>query len=106
VVFTADGYYSLQIYRDERMKFASGDRLKGTPEEYKDASLSMSTSFGHYRIDPVKHTITFKRDRSSFPNLDDGTGVDPYELKGDMLSWRVAARPDGSVPVTVLQRVK
>lgn len=105
-IFTADGYYSLQIYRAERLKFSSGDKFNGTPEEYKDASLSTSDSFGHYSVDPVKHTITFKRDRSSFPNLDDTTGVDPYELKDDVLSWRVAARPDGSVPITTLRRVK
>lgn len=89
-----------------RHKFASGDKRKGTPEEYKDASLSMSTSFGHYSIDPVKRTITFKRDRSSFPNQDDSTAEDAYELKGNELSWHVAARPDGSIPVTSLRRVK
>jgi len=106
VIFTADGYYSLQIYRSERLKFASGDKFDGTLEEYKEASLSMSTSFGHYSVDPAKHTITFQRDRSSVPNLDDKTGVDPYELKGEELSWKVAARKDGSIPITVLRRAK
>jgi len=52
----------------------------------------MSASFGRYSVDPVKRTITFQRDRSSVPNLDDKTGVDPYELKGDELSWKVAPR--------------
>jgi hypothetical protein len=28
-----------------------------------------------------------------------------YELKGDILSWKVPARPDGSIPVTVLRRI-
>jgi hypothetical protein len=106
VIFTADGYYSVQIYRAERMKFASGDKTKGTPEEYKDATLGMSDSFGRYSVDPVHHTITFHRDRSSFPNNDDASAVDPYELKGDMLSWTVQARPDGSVPTTTLRRAR
>ena len=106
VIFTADGYYSLQIYRAERMKFSSGDKFNGTPEEYKDVSLSMSVSFGRYSVDPIKHTITFKRDRSSVPNLDDKTAEEPYELKGDELSWRVAARKDGSIPITVLRRAR
>jgi Lipocalin-like domain len=105
VVFTADGYYSVQIYRNDRVKFSSGDKLKGTPEEYKDASLSTSVHFGHYTIDPVKHTITFHIDRSSFPNQDDTTQVRPYEVNGDELSWKVAPRPDGSIPITVLRRV-
>jgi hypothetical protein len=103
-IFTSDGYYSLQIYRSDRLKFASGDKFKGTPEEYKDASLGMSVGFGRYDVDPVKHTITFHRAGNSFANLEGTTGVDPYELKGDTLSWKVAARPDGSIPITVLQR--
>jgi len=105
-VFTADGYYSLQIYRAERLKFASGEKFSGTPEEYKDVSLSKSVGFGRYSVDPVKHTITFHRDRNSVPNLDDTTGVVPYELNGDELSWKVAARKDGSIPITVLRRVR
>lgn len=106
VIFTTDGYYSVQIYRAERVKFSSQDKFKGTPEEYRDASLSMSAHFGRYSVDPLKHTITFSVDRSSVPNVDDTTAVRPYELKGDELSWRVAARQDGSVPTTTLRRAK
>jgi hypothetical protein len=105
-IFTSDGYYSVQIYRAERVKFSSGDKFKGTPEEYKEASLSTSVHYGRYSVDPVKHTMTFKIDRSSVPNLDVTTAVRAYDLKGDELSWRVAARQDGSVPITTLRRVK
>jgi hypothetical protein len=106
IIFTPDGYYSIQIYRTDRPKFASGDKTKGTPEEYKDAVLGMSDHFGRYSVDPVKHTISFQVDRSSFPNWDDTTRVTPYELNGDVLLWKVQARPDGSVPITVLRRVR
>ena len=105
VIFTANGYYSVQIYRAERLKFSSGDKLKGTPEEYRDASLSTSVHFGRYSLNAANHTITFRIDRSSFPNQDDTTQVRPYEMKGDELSWKVARRPDGSVPITILRRV-
>ncbi|QNI36128.1 lipocalin-like domain-containing protein [Edaphobacter albus] len=106
VIFTNDGYYSVQIYRSERLKFSSGNKLKGTPEEYKDASLGASVHFGRYTVDPDKHTITFRTDRSAFPNWDDTTRVTPYELKGDELSWKVPARPDGSIPITILRRAR
>ncbi len=105
-IFTEDGYYSVQIYRDKRLKFASGDKFKGTLEEYQDASLSSSVHFGRYSVDPVKRTITFRIDRSSVPNQDDATAVRSYEMKGDDLSWKVAARADGSIPITTLRRVK
>jgi hypothetical protein len=106
VIFTVDGHYSVQIYRADRLKFSSGDKLKGTAEEYKEASLSTSVHFGTFSVDPAKHTITFHIDRSSFPNQDDTTQVRPYEMNGDELSWKVAARPDGSIPITVLRRVR
>lgn len=105
-IFTADGYYSVQIYSAERVKFSSGDKFKGTPEEYRDASLGMSTHFGRYAVDPARGTITFSIDRASVPNLDDTRAVRQYELKGDELSWRVTPRQDGSVPITALRRIR
>jgi hypothetical protein len=104
VIFTADGYYSVQVFRAGRLKFSSGDKLKGTAEEYKEASLGASSHFGRYSVDAAKHTIPFQIDRSSFPNQDDTTQVRAYELKGDELSWKVAPRPDGSVPITIVRR--
>jgi hypothetical protein len=106
VIFTADGHYSVQIYRDERLKFASGDKLNGTPEEYKAASLGMSVHFGRYSVDPAKGTIAFHIERSSVPNADGTTQIRPYELKDYTLSWKVPARKDGSIPITVLRRAK
>jgi hypothetical protein len=106
VIFTADGYYSVQIYRSDRLRFSAGDKFNGTPEEYKDASLGMSVHFGRYTFDPAKNTISFKIDRASVPNLDGSTQVRTYVLRGDELSWQVAARADGSTPMTVLRRVR
>jgi Lipocalin-like domain len=106
VIFTSDGHYAVEIYRADRLKFSSADKLKGTPEEYKDASLGMSVHFGRYAVDSVKGTISFQIDRASFPNWDDTTQVRTYEMVGDGLTWKVPARPDGSIPLTVLRRIK
>jgi len=104
-IFTADGHMMIEVFRDVRIKFAGSDRAKGTFEEYKDASLSSSCSFGTYSVDPATSKVTMKIDRSTFPNYDDTTQVRAYELKGDILSWKVPARPDGSIPITVLRRI-
>jgi hypothetical protein len=104
-IFTTDGHYTVEIYRADRTKFSSGDRLKATPDEYKEALDGMSVHFGRYTVDPSRHTISFIIDRASFSDWDDTTQVRSYELKGDELSWKVAARPDGSIPVTVLRRI-
>ncbi len=65
----------------------------------------MSVHFGRYTVDPARHVITFIIDRASFHDWDDTMQVRTYELKGDELSWKVAACRDGSVPITVLRRI-
>ncbi len=102
-IFTADGHYVVEIFRSDRIKFASGDRAKGTPEEYKDAILSSSCHFGTYTVDAG--TITFHIDRASYPNWDETTRVSAFTLEGDKLTWRVPPRPDGSIPVSVFSRM-
>jgi len=104
-IFTVDGHFMIEVFWDVRVKFASNNRAKGTLEEYKDASLSASCSFGTFSVDPATSKVTMKIDRSTFPNYDDTTQVRAYELKGDILSWKVPARPDGSIPITVVRRI-
>jgi hypothetical protein len=104
-VFTADGHYVIEIFRSDRIKFASGDRSKGTPEEYKDAIMSTSCHFGTYTVDAAKGTITFHIDRASYPNWDETTRVSSFKLEGDQLTWRTPPRPDGSVPVSIFNRL-
>jgi Lipocalin-like domain len=74
-IFTADGHMMIEVFRNVRIKFAGNDRAKGTFEEYKDASLSSSCSFGTYSVDPATGKVTMKIDRSTFPNYDDTTQV-------------------------------
>jgi hypothetical protein len=95
----------VEIFRSDRIKFASGDRTKGTQEEYKDAVLSASCHFGTYIVDAAKGTITFHIDRASYPNWDETTRVSSFKLEGDKLTWRVPPRPDGSIPVSIFSRI-
>lgn len=105
VIFTADGHFMIDVFRDVRTKFAGKNREKGTFEEYKDAQLTSSCSFGTYSFDAATGKVTLHIDRSTFPNNDDTTQIRDYELKGDTLSWRVSPRPDGSIPITVVRRI-
>jgi hypothetical protein len=98
LIIDAQGHYSVQIFKSERPKFASGDRAKGTPEEYKAASLGSSTHFGTVSVDPSTGTLTFHLQNASFPNFEGDTQKRSYELKDGQLSYRVA-------PLSVWQRV-
>ena len=104
-IFTTDGHYVVEIFGTERTRFASGDGTKGTPEEYKSALLGLSCHFGTYNMDNNKGTITFHIDRASNPNIDQTAQERPFMLQGDTLSWRVPARSDGTVPVSVFKRI-
>ena len=104
-IFTADGHFMIDVFRDVRTKFVGKDREKGTFEEYKEAQLSSSCAFGTYSVDTAAGKLTIHIDRSTYPNNDGSTLVRDYELKGDTLSWRVIPRPDGSIPITVVRRI-
>jgi hypothetical protein len=106
LIFEADGRYALQIYSAERAKFAAGDKKRGSPEEYRDASVGASCHFGHYTVDGGKGTITFKIDGASFVNWVGATQTRPFALKGDDLEWHVPATPDGKIPVSAWHRVQ
>jgi hypothetical protein len=100
----ASGRYSVQIFRRGRLTFATGDKRRGSAEEYRDASLGMSSHFGRYVVDPARGTIAFHIDAASFPNWEGAVQTRPFELKGDELSWRVPAAPDGTGPISVWRR--
>lgn len=106
LVFLADGRYSVQIFRQSRTRFASNDKRQGTLEEYKDASLGMSSHFGRYTVDSEKHTLTFTIERASFPNWDGAIQVRPFTLNASDLEWRVPSTPDGKTPVSAWHRVR
>ena len=106
LIVEKDGRYSLQIYRSDRAKFASGNKRQGTPEEFQAAVLASSTHYGTCAVDFKTSTLTFHIERSGFPNWDGTEQKRPFELKGDELSYRVPATPDGTVPISVWRRIR
>ncbi|WP_157450034.1 lipocalin-like domain-containing protein [Bradyrhizobium sp. ARR65] len=105
LLIDAAGHYSLQIFKSERPRFAAGDKLAGTDAEYKAAVLGSSTHYGTIALDAAGGALTFKIDAASFPNWEGNTQTRHYELKGDELSYRVPARPDGNTPISVWRRL-
>lgn len=106
LMIDGQGRYTLQIFKAERPRFASGDRAKGTPAEYEAAVLGSSTHFGVLSVDTGAHVLTFKVEAASFPNQDGTIQKRAYELVGDELSYRVAPRPNGDVPISVWRRAR
>jgi hypothetical protein len=100
------GRYSLQIFRPDRPKFASGDKRHGTAEEYEAAVLGMSSHVGHCALDPASGTLTFRIDLASYPNWEATEQKRTFQLSGDELSYRIpASASNGIVAISVWRRV-
>ena len=100
------GRYTAQIYRSGRPRFAGGDKKTGTPAEFEAAVMGSSTHFGTVAIDQEARTLTFSIANAAFSNWEGTRQKRGYELNGDELSYRVPARPDGHIPLSVWRRVR
>ena len=98
------GRYVLVIFKAERPDFASPDKSLGTDAEFRAAGLGSSCHHGTIRVDLDAGTLTFLIEDANFPNWRGQKRVSPFELQGDVLSWRVPARSDGSVPISIWRR--
>jgi hypothetical protein len=68
LVFTPEGRFAQIHIASDVPKFASGNRLTGTAEEYAAISRRSLSVFGSYSVDEEKKTVTFKITSSTFPN--------------------------------------
>jgi hypothetical protein len=99
------GHYSLQIFKAERSVFHSGDKAKGTPGEYEAAVMGSSTHYGTLRVEADGGVLVFHIQGASFPNWEGQDQRRQYELDDGVLSYRVTARPNGDVPISVWRRI-
>ena len=100
------GRYSIQIFRRDRPPFKSGDKTRGTPEEYRTAVLGSSTHFGRVSIDRGKHQLLFDVESASFPNWEGTAQKRPFTITADQLKYSVAAASGGGSGEVVWKRVK
>lgn len=90
----AQGDYMMQIVRAKRMPFAANDKSKGTPDEYRAASMDSNAHFGHISANAmVMHSQIL---HASFPNWDGKSGDSRYTINGDELTYSVAKPSSGA----------
>lgn len=105
LVVDENGRYSLQIFKSERLRFASDSKSDGSVDELRSAVMGSSTHYGTIAIDERAAALVFSIEGSSFPNWEGTTQRRQYTLDGAELRYRVPPRPDGSVPVSVWRRL-
>jgi len=69
LIFAPSGHFAQIHIASDVPKFASNNRLKGTPEEYTAVSQRSLSIFGTYTVDEEKRTVTFKITSATFPNM-------------------------------------
>ncbi len=99
--------YNMQIFRVGRPAFASGDKARGTPDEYRQAVVGSSTHFGTVTIDTAKRQLVFDVKAASFPNWEGKRQVRDYTFKDGLLSYAVpaSASSSGIIAYSIWHRV-
>lgn len=105
LVVDAEGRYSLQIFKSERLHFASDSKADGSVDEFRSAVMGSSTHYGTITIDERAGMLVFSIEGSSFPNWEGTTQRRQYQLDGAELRYQVPPRADGSVPVSAWRRL-
>ncbi|MFZ6760695.1 lipocalin-like domain-containing protein [Undibacterium sp. Ji50W] len=102
------GRYSLQIYKAERTKFANGDKRKGSESEFRAAALDTSAHYGRCFIDVERNVLIFRIEHASFPNWDGSEQARQFELKADVLSYRVpaGASGNGTTAISIWKKIR
>jgi hypothetical protein len=101
----AQGRYALQIFKSERLAFATDSKADGSADEFKSAVMGSSTHYGTVTIDEKAGQLIFSIEGSSFPNWEGTVQRRQYTLEGKDLRYQVPRRPDGSIPVSVWRRL-
>lgn len=105
LIVDANGRYSLQILKSERLRFSADSKADGTVDEFKSAVMGSSTHYGTVTVGENEKLLTFSIEGSSFPNWEGTVQKRQYRLDGAELSYQVPPRADGSIPVSVWRRM-
>jgi len=68
LIFTSNGYYTWHVFRSDRPKFASNNRMRGTPDENKATMQGSLAYFGTYSANEEDKTVMFRVEGSTYPN--------------------------------------
>ncbi len=85
VIYTEAGRYSLQFMRLDRPHFASGDQMKGTPEEIAASYQGFISYYGHFDYDEAGGYVVHNIEGCLFPNWEGQGHKRFFALSGNRL---------------------
>lgn len=83
--------FATQVTAGNLPKFASNNRMLGTPQEYEAISHGVVAYFGTYTVSEPDRIVTLHIERSSFPNWDGTDQQRKFEFAADELRYTAAS---------------
>jgi lipocalin-like protein len=96
----ANGRFSITVVRSDLPKFASNNRISGTPEENKAVVQGTIAYFGTYSIDETTHVLTVNVEGSTFPNFSGSTQTRILSFHDEVTYFNPTPSMGGSAKVT------
>jgi hypothetical protein len=83
-------HFATQVMAANLPKFASNNRMIGTPQDYEAISHGVVAYFGTYTVNQADRIVTLHIERSSFPNWEGTDQQRKFEFVGDELRYTAA----------------
>src|SRR5262249_49492329 len=101
LMFDANGWFSFQLAQPGRSKFASDNRLQGTPEENRATVQGSLSYYGKYSVEEADRVLHLYIEGSSYPNFDSikNKQINP-SLQKEEIKWNSpeeSSAPTGKV---------
>lgn len=95
IIFTSSGHYAVVNTHPDLPKFASGNRLQGTPEENKAVVQGSNSSFGTYTVSADGKVLTLEIEGGTWAHWNGTEQKRDLTLKGDDMKYSLAASRGG-----------
>jgi hypothetical protein len=96
----------VQFVNSDIPKFASNNRLQGTPEENKAAVAGSIYVFGTYAVNEIDRTAVIHIDAGSYPNWNGYDQKRIVAINGDEVMLTNAVASGGGTAVATFRRAK
>ena len=100
LIMDESGRMSLHIVNPTRKRFASGDFLRHTPDELKEAFDGYFGYFGTYTVEDNPGVVTFHVQGAAYPNYIGTAQRRFFVLNGTRLTLRTAPERAGGTDIT------
>lgn len=95
-IFTSSGRYASVNVNPNLPKFASGNRMQGTPDEYKAVVHGSSAGFGTYTVSPDGKVLTLKQEGGTWAHWTGTEQKRNLTISGDDMKYTLAASVGGT----------